>query len=395
MKTLTEYIPDLNWIHKSKYTLQKSKIYLQHEEKPPEGIRVQRGPRGGTYYETKTKIIPKVESKELSQVREKWIDDTLNYVGDYNLKVLKREKNTILCRMRYSDWKVKITFLEDAIQIGDKTYYYGKEHGDLLLTPKAKKSISFFDALSIEQCNYTEEAKNAAIPVLLEQKVELRNVTQQGIETKVPISPLAFRFYDNAVFKREKYGKFVDSRVEYALEESRHIANMWYEAGQVSGRIKPEKVVNQIKKLIAKKDKRVVLSTEFTKQWTKKYGAKKVFRGETSGNVQIELQSLVRDAIAHGKDEIIFKTEHLSSWTENEKIANYWKKYSSGNTIMLLSLPKEEYARHTIFNYQIHDSEYPEQEITLLPKEFLTIKISDILIGEPYKTLINIAEYIK
>ena len=34
----------------------KSKIYLKPNEKPPEGIRLQRGPKGGLYYETKIKV---------------------------------------------------------------------------------------------------------------------------------------------------------------------------------------------------------------------------------------------------------------------------------------------------------------------------------------------------
>lgn len=388
-----------DWLHSLKRAdkkVLKSKIYLKPQEKPPEGLEVKRGPKGGLYYETKIKISPKLEpSEKVSQTRKKWVDDTLNYVGDYNLKILEKKGNTIFCKMRYGNWKVAITFLEDSVQIGNKTYYYGKEHGDLLLTPKAKKAISFFDALSIAQCDYTEEAKAAALPILLNQKVKLRDITQLGIETKTAISPLAFRFYDNAVFKRGKYGELVDSRVEYALDRSRIIANMWYEAGQVSGRIKPEKVANRIKKLITKKDKRMMLSTEVTTQWTKKYGAEKVFRGETSGEVQKEIQSLVQTAIEQGKDEIHLKTAHISSWTENEEIAKYWKEYSSGDTRMLLSLPKEEYAKSALFNYQIHDSEYPEQEITLLPEEFLTIKLSNISISEPYEKLSNIVEYLK
>lgn len=44
----------------------KSKIYLKPGEKPPEGIRVQRGSRGGTYYETKIKVKAK---KPLSDER--------------------------------------------------------------------------------------------------------------------------------------------------------------------------------------------------------------------------------------------------------------------------------------------------------------------------------------
>lgn len=39
-------------------SLYKSKIYLKPNEKPPEGVRVQRGPRGGLYYEEE-KVVPK------------------------------------------------------------------------------------------------------------------------------------------------------------------------------------------------------------------------------------------------------------------------------------------------------------------------------------------------
>ena len=56
MKTLNEYIPDLDWIHKSKPTLQKAKIYLKPQEKPPKGLEVKRGPKGGLYYESKVQI---------------------------------------------------------------------------------------------------------------------------------------------------------------------------------------------------------------------------------------------------------------------------------------------------------------------------------------------------
>ena len=38
--------------------IQKSKIYLKPQEKPPEGVRMQRGPKGGLYYEMKAKIAP-------------------------------------------------------------------------------------------------------------------------------------------------------------------------------------------------------------------------------------------------------------------------------------------------------------------------------------------------
>ena len=37
----------------------KAKIYLKPGEKPPEGARVQRGPKGGLYYEAKIKVKPK------------------------------------------------------------------------------------------------------------------------------------------------------------------------------------------------------------------------------------------------------------------------------------------------------------------------------------------------
>ena len=40
------------------HSILKSKIYLKPQEKPPEGIRMQRGPRGGSYYETETRIAP-------------------------------------------------------------------------------------------------------------------------------------------------------------------------------------------------------------------------------------------------------------------------------------------------------------------------------------------------
>ena len=41
--------------------LLKSKIYLKPGEKPPKGLEVKRGPKGGLYYETKLKVVPKVE----------------------------------------------------------------------------------------------------------------------------------------------------------------------------------------------------------------------------------------------------------------------------------------------------------------------------------------------
>ena len=44
--------------HFTTNSLYKSRIYLKPDEKPPEGIRVQRGPRGGLYYEEE-KVVPK------------------------------------------------------------------------------------------------------------------------------------------------------------------------------------------------------------------------------------------------------------------------------------------------------------------------------------------------
>ena len=58
MKTIFEYIPGIDW-RRHIQKLSKSKIYLKPQEKPPKGARIQRGPRGGTYYETSTQIITK------------------------------------------------------------------------------------------------------------------------------------------------------------------------------------------------------------------------------------------------------------------------------------------------------------------------------------------------
>ena len=44
----------------------KSKIYLKPQEKPPGGMRVQRGPKGGLYYETKLKLAPIQEETKIS-----------------------------------------------------------------------------------------------------------------------------------------------------------------------------------------------------------------------------------------------------------------------------------------------------------------------------------------
>lgn len=47
--------------------LLKGKIYLKPQEKPPKGLEVKRGPKGGLYYETKVKIAPKKEQKYISE----------------------------------------------------------------------------------------------------------------------------------------------------------------------------------------------------------------------------------------------------------------------------------------------------------------------------------------
>ena len=67
----------------------KSKIYLKPQEKPPKGARIQRGPRGGMYYETTAKIKSKqkhkiadtkqlFESKNSEEIYQKARDAILN-----------------------------------------------------------------------------------------------------------------------------------------------------------------------------------------------------------------------------------------------------------------------------------------------------------------------------
>lgn len=52
-------------MHKlAKYELEKGRIYLKPGEKPPKGIRVQRGPKGGLYYESEAEIAPKKAPEE-------------------------------------------------------------------------------------------------------------------------------------------------------------------------------------------------------------------------------------------------------------------------------------------------------------------------------------------
>ena len=51
----------------------KSKVYLKPQEKPPEGVRVQRGPRGGTYYEEhisiKKPVVTPVKTEPIQPVK--------------------------------------------------------------------------------------------------------------------------------------------------------------------------------------------------------------------------------------------------------------------------------------------------------------------------------------
>lgn len=72
-----------DWLHSLKRAdkkVLKSKIYLKPQEKPPEGFRLQRGPRGGQYYETELKIKPKEEHEKAPPFK---ID--IDYVKDPEL----------------------------------------------------------------------------------------------------------------------------------------------------------------------------------------------------------------------------------------------------------------------------------------------------------------------
>lgn len=64
-----------DWLHSLKRkNLLKSKVYLKPQEKPPEGVRVQRGPRGGQYYETQVKMT------QVSKIPEEHIQSLAKFI---------------------------------------------------------------------------------------------------------------------------------------------------------------------------------------------------------------------------------------------------------------------------------------------------------------------------
>ena len=108
---------DANWLHslkRSKKNIIKSKIYLKPQEKPPEGVRMQRGPRGGTYYETEVKIkrpsinnidkkflldtrlfVSKLDNYNAYQVAQETLLDDIQNKGKFTSETLEKVKRTL------------------------------------------------------------------------------------------------------------------------------------------------------------------------------------------------------------------------------------------------------------------------------------------------------------
>lgn len=70
----------------------KSKIYLKPQERPPKGLEVKRGPKGGLYYETKVKVEP-LKPKEIRVLgleskyekdAKKLFEDDKDFFDDYD-----------------------------------------------------------------------------------------------------------------------------------------------------------------------------------------------------------------------------------------------------------------------------------------------------------------------
>ena len=76
----------------------KSKIYLKPQEKPPEGFRIQRGPKGGLYYETEVKIAPS-EMPKLEYLSHDTLIEYLSNLDQRQLYLLIHHKDCDIRRL--------------------------------------------------------------------------------------------------------------------------------------------------------------------------------------------------------------------------------------------------------------------------------------------------------
>ena len=112
-KIINNLIPK-DYIRPKSQRISKSKIYLKPQEKPPEGIRMQRGPKGGLYYETEMKVAPKKVPKKLIS-RE----DLTTLSSDKKINIIpKLDQNSLHLLILDDNWYVRMKVAEKIDQSG-------------------------------------------------------------------------------------------------------------------------------------------------------------------------------------------------------------------------------------------------------------------------------------
>ena len=111
------FLYNIDWMREEKLQKNfiKSKIYLKPQEKPPEGIRVQRGPKGGLYYESQFKF----KKPLVSDIDRSLLSDNRLFVSELN----NRGMYQVAQDMLLDDIQSKEKFTEETLGKVKKTLH--------------------------------------------------------------------------------------------------------------------------------------------------------------------------------------------------------------------------------------------------------------------------------